>query len=131
MDMYDVAVVGAGPVGGYLARRLNEHGHSVLLIEEHSEIGRPFQCAGLVNPKAMEMVGLETSVLTSIWGANIHSPLGNPVSIGNPSRIRTFSVCRKIFDEGVVAQAIRTGTDLALSSKVVAAEVYDLSLIHI
>ena len=125
MDMYDVAVVGAGPVGGYLARRLNEHGHSVLLIEEHSEIGRPFQCAGLVNPKAMEMVGLETSVLTSIWGANIHSPLGNPVSIGNPSRIRTFSVCRKIFDEGVVAQAIRTGTDLALSSKVVAAEVYD------
>ena len=38
MDMYDVAVVGAGPVGGYLARRLNEHGHSVLLIEELSLI---------------------------------------------------------------------------------------------
>ena len=47
---YDVVVIGAGPIGGYLSRRLSEHGNSVLLVEEHAEIGRPFQCAGLVNP---------------------------------------------------------------------------------
>ena len=43
---YDVVVIGAGPIGGYLSRRLSEHGNSVLLVEEHAEIGRPFQCAG-------------------------------------------------------------------------------------
>ena len=32
------------------------------MIEEHAEIGRPFQCAGLVNPPAMQMVGLEETM---------------------------------------------------------------------
>ena len=51
---FDVVVVGAGPIGGYLSRRFNEHGNSVLMIEEHDQIGRPFQCAGLVNPASMD-----------------------------------------------------------------------------
>ena len=124
MDRYDAIVVGAGPVGGYLSRRLNEHGHSVLLVEEHAEIGRPFQCAGLVNPAAMDKVNMGRSVLSRIWGANIHSPHGVTVSIGDPTRNRTNSVCRKIFDEGVVSQSIATGTDLILSSTAVSADVH-------
>ena len=35
---FDVVVIGAGPVGGYLSRRFNEHGNSVLMIEEHNQI---------------------------------------------------------------------------------------------
>ena len=125
MDRYDAIVVGAGPVGGYLSRRLNEHGHSVLLVEEHAEIGRPFQCAGLVNPAAMDKVNMDRSVLSRICGANIHSPRGVTVSIGDPTRNRTNSVCRKIFDEGVVSQSIATGTDLILSSTAVSADVHN------
>ena len=121
---YDVVVVGAGPIGGFLSRTLNQHGHSVLLLEEHAEIGRPFQCAGLVNPAAMETIGLENTILTTIWGANIHSPSGTKVSIGDPVVPRTYSVCRKLFDEAVVMQSIESGTDLSLSTKPVSANVY-------
>ena len=120
---FDSIVVGAGPIGGYLSKKLNENGHSVLLLEEHDEIGRPFQCAGLVNPAAMETIGLESSILTSIWGANIHSPNGKRVSIGDPKVPRTFSVCRKIFDEAVVMQSIATGTEIMLSTKPVSASI--------
>ena len=102
-----------------------QHGHSVLLVEEHAEIGRPFQCAGLVNPAAMDKVNMGRSVLSRIWGANIHSPHGVTVSIGDPTRNRTNSVCRKIFDEGVVSQSIATGTDLILSSTAVSADVHN------
>ena len=45
---WDVIIVGAGPTGGRTATHLASLGHSVLMLEEHSEIGRPFQCAGLV-----------------------------------------------------------------------------------
>ena len=120
---FDSIVVGAGPIGGYLSKKLNDNGHSVLLLEEHDEIGRPFQCAGLVNPAAMEAIGLESSILTSIWGANIHSPNGKRVSIGDPNMPRTFSVCRKIFDEAVVMQSIATGTEIMLSTKPVSASI--------
>ena len=61
---YDFVVVGAGPVGGLLAKRLCDGGATVLILEEHAQIGRPFQCAGLVNPEAMEIVELHDTVLT-------------------------------------------------------------------
>lgn len=120
---FDAIVVGAGPIGGYLSRKLNEFGHSVLLLEEHDEIGRPFQCAGLVNPAAMKTIGLEDSILTTIWGANIHSPTGRKVSIGDPDVPRTYSVCRKIFDEAVVMQSIASGTEILLSTKPISANI--------
>ena len=60
--MYQVVIIGAGPVGGRLATELASRGISTLMIEEHAEIGRPFQCAGLVNPPAMQMVGLEDTI---------------------------------------------------------------------
>tara|TARA_B100000287_G_scaffold398352_1_gene415655 strand:- start:4285 stop:5490 length:1206 start_codon:yes stop_codon:yes gene_type:complete len=122
---FDVVVIGAGPIGGYLARSLNNHGHSVLLVEEHDEIGRPFQCAGLVNPRAMEKAQLEKTILTNIWGANIHSPEGRNVRVGNPTTNRTFSVCRKLFDEGIVLQSIETGTEIKLSSKPISVTMED------
>ena len=46
------------------------------MVEEHDQIGRPLQCAGLVNPGAMKKVGLESTALTRIWGARIYGPGG-------------------------------------------------------
>ena len=114
---YDAVIVGAGPIGGYLAQKLAKNNLRVLILEEHQEIGRPFQCAGLVNPKAMKSVNLPNTVLTPIWGARIYSPEGTLVEIGQEEKIRTWSVCRKLFDEAVVIQAIEAGADLWLSSK--------------
>ena len=115
--------MGAGPVGGYLAKRLADKGKSVLMLEEHAQIGRPFQCAGLVNPGSMSKVGLEEVSQTRIWGARIHGPEGTLVEIGSPDRTRTWSVCRKLFDEAVVNMAVSTGAGLMLNSRPVETQV--------
>jgi len=125
MPEFDVVIVGAGPVGGYLGRRLAEGGLKILMLEEHDEIGRPFQCAGLVTPAAMDRVSLESTILSSVHGARIHSPGGICVKVGTPDRIRTHIVCRKMFDEGVVRQALDVGASLWLGSKPESAEVYE------
>ena len=89
MIQVDALIIGAGPIGGYLAKKLCQAWYTVLMIEEHNQIGRPFQCAGLVNPGSMEKVGLESTALTRIWGARIHGPGGTLVVIGSPERTRT------------------------------------------
>ena len=121
--MYQVVIIGAGPVGGRLATELALRGVSTLMVEEHAEIGRPFQCAGLVNPPAMERVNLQDTILQNVDGALIHSPSGIMVPVGKDGRTRTHVVCRKRFDQGVVAQAMSAGADLWLLSKPIDANV--------
>jgi len=114
---WDVIIVGAGPTGGRTATHLASLGHRVLMLEEHSEIGRPFQCAGLVTPKALHEVGLFDSVLEEIDGARIHGPSGTLVPVGTDGKLRTYVVCRKKFDQGVVQQAMESGASLWLNSQ--------------
>lgn len=114
---HQVVIIGAGPVGGRLATELASRGISTLMVEEHAEIGRPFQCAGLVNPPAMNMVNLHETILQDIDGALIHSPSGIMVPVGRDGKTRTHVVCRKRFDQGVVAQAMSAGAHLWLLSK--------------
>ncbi len=121
---YDVIIIGAGPVGGFMAKLLADQDCTVLMIEEHLEIGKPFQCAGLVNPPAMELVGLYDTVLTEICGARIHSPHGTLVPVGTDETIRTYSVCRKKFDQAVVAQAMESGAELLLDAHPIDAKVH-------
>ena len=107
----DVIIVGAGPIGGYLGKSLSDNKIKVIQIEEHLEIGRPFQCAGLVTPSAMDKVGLHDTTLTDVWGARMHAPNGSSIEIGSPSRIREHVVCRKRFDEAVVRQGVDSGVE--------------------
>jgi geranylgeranyl reductase family protein len=122
---WDVVIVGAGPVGGHAANLLAQRGQRVLLLEEHSEIGRPFQCAGLVTPNAMKQVGLFDTILEEVDGALIHGPSGTLVPVGTSGKVRTYVVCRKLFDEGVVKQSMLSGATLWLNSKPINAEAND------
>ena len=121
---WDVVVVGAGPVGGHTANLLSTRGHRVLLLEEHNEIGRPFQCAGLVTPNAMKQVGLYETILEEVDGALIHGPSGTLVPVGTDGTVRTYVVCRKLFDEAVVKQSMVSGATLWLNSKPISAEAH-------
>ena len=113
---YDVIIVGAGPVGGRAATLLSQQGLKVLMLEEHKEIGRPFQCAGLVTPSAMDAVGAYDTVLQEVDGALIHGPSGTLVPVGTEGTLRTYVVCRKRFDQFVVQQGMEAGATLWLDS---------------
>ena len=113
---YDVVIVGAGPVGGRAATLLSGNGLKVLMLEEHEEIGRPFQCAGLVTPSAMDVVEGYHTVLEEVDGALIHGPSGTLVPVGTEGTLRTYVVCRKRFDQYVVQQGMEAGAELWLNS---------------
>jgi geranylgeranyl reductase family protein len=118
---YDAGVVGAGPIGSYTAWRLAKLGYSVALLEEHSEIGRPEQCAGLVNRGLFDLPGLEDILedvrFHDIKGADIFSPSGNILPL-RAGKVKAVSIDRARFDKILSLKASSSGAMLFPSSKV-------------
>jgi geranylgeranyl reductase family protein len=113
----DVAVVGAGPAGSRTARLLAEAGLSVVMFEEHPEVGRPIQCAGLLSNRVFQELGEELAVLNHVSGARIHSPSGHVLSF-DAGRPRAKVVDRAAFDQALARRAIDEGVDLRLDQRV-------------
>ena len=71
-----IVIVGAGPIGCYTAQLLKKYGYDSLLLEEHSEVGRPLHCTGLVGEKVFSekrpFMPPASAILNEINGAVIH-----------------------------------------------------------
>ena len=65
MTEYDVVVVGAGPAGSAAAKATAERGLKTVLLEEHTEIGVPTHCNGVIPPP---MVDLTREMLRTMVG---------------------------------------------------------------
>jgi geranylgeranyl reductase family protein len=111
---YDLAVIGAGPSGSYAALRLSSMGYKTILIDRKWSIGRPVQCAGLVNSKTFSLPKIaeigESTILKSIKGADIFSPSGTmlPIMASEP---KAHSIDRHEFDRNLLISAIGNGCE--------------------
>ena len=73
--MLDVIVVGGGPAGLYSALLLAEEGFDVVLLEEHSTLGEPIHCTGIVSDELSDLFKIpENLVLSRPTACLIHSP---------------------------------------------------------
>ena len=107
--IHDVVITGAGPAGARMARDLARLGFDVVVLEEHSAIGTPCHCSGLVTPRTLELADVgEDIILNTIRGAVIHVPGCEPVTIGG-DRIHALVIDRTEFDQRVMRQARDAG----------------------
>ncbi len=123
MKEYDCIVVGGGPVGGYVAQKIAEKKHSVVLIEEHRDVGLPVNCAGLVTSRVLNFAQeyQDKFTILSIKGAHVHSPLNQIYTIGG-DKTHAYVINREIFDKGIVEKARKFGAEILLGSQVVSIE---------
>jgi digeranylgeranylglycerophospholipid reductase len=114
---YDAVVVGAGPAGSAVARDIASNGFSVLLLEEHSVIGQPLHCSGLVTPRTLALAKVSEHVVQNeIRGAIIQSPLGKQLSIGG-GRVYALAIDRVRLDQAMASQAQERGAELVLDAR--------------
>ena len=114
---YDVAIIGAGPIGSTLAYQLSCEGINVCLIDKKKVIGLPLQCAGIINKSVLSLNDIpEEIILNKVKGAYLHSP--NHFLTVSKDETQAFIVDRVALDQFLFKRAIDSGVDSFLSSKV-------------
>jgi geranylgeranyl reductase family protein len=118
IDNFDVIIIGGGLAGGLTGKLIAERGFSVLILEEHYDIGRPVQCAGLVTTRVLDYITPYDVVLNTIKGANIYSPLCNKLVINNLKQ-QTVVIDRAGLDRSLIKEALEAGCSLKLGTKAI------------
>jgi geranylgeranyl reductase family protein len=117
MKQFDVIVVGAGPAGSFVADSISKKGFKTALLEEHREIGKPVQCAGLVTHRVFDILGYKCALLNEVRGAKIHSPSDRTMFF-QAEKSKASVIDRGIFDKTLGQRAVDSGAKLELGSKV-------------
>jgi len=116
--MFDVIVVGAGPVGCFTAGRLAEEGLQVALFEEDEEVGRDVICTGIIGKEAFQTFPLpQEAILSPIKSILFFSPSLYTFQYTSPESM-AYVVDRSIFDKGMLRYAEEKGVKVRLGALV-------------
>jgi geranylgeranyl reductase family protein len=113
--MADVLIVGAGPAGAWTGSALAKE-CDVLIAEEHGQVGKPVQCAGLVAPRVIDMASAHDCVLNRLRGAVITFPGGQELEFSSQD-VKAVVVDRGGLDTKLAATAEDAGAVIRTSTR--------------
>jgi digeranylgeranylglycerophospholipid reductase len=121
-ENYDLIVVGAGPAGSASAYTAVESGISVLLLEEHPQIGIPLTCAEALSRSTIKgYLDFEPEwISTELSGSMIRGPDDDEFKIEYPNV--GWIMNRKVFDPALAKRAISNGALVETSSRAIGIE---------
>ena len=116
--MYDAAIVGAGPVGSYIAYRLASLGYKVGVFERRARVGDSICCTGIIGKECFDRFPIvNNGVLTQYSSAKFFSPSGKYLRLSKDT-VQAYVVDRAIFDRALAQKAREQGADYLLSARV-------------
>lgn len=126
---YDVVVVGGGPVGVVAAREAAENGAKVLVIEEHTRVGKPVKCTGLISLRCFEGVGInEEVVLREVKGGFLHAPNGQRLCI-EAKGPKILVIDRASFDQALLEKTKKVDAHVETGVKAIGQSGNTLTLV--
>ncbi len=116
---YDAIVAGGSVAGLAFAAEAAKRGISVLVAEEHDEIGEPEKCDGLVSLRGLRRYGFapENHVIQNRIASGVfHSPSGREVAL-SASGLDVVVLDRSAFDKQVAERARSWGAEVKTGSR--------------
>ncbi len=115
-----ITIVGAGPTGLKTGIELKKQGWDATIIEEHTEIGKPVNCGGLISKSGVQELGLNLNgcIVNEVKGAKIFSPNKSMLKIERKKTV-ALVIDREKFDKKLFKEAQRLGVEVRLETKLI------------
>jgi geranylgeranyl reductase family protein len=121
--MHDVVIIGGGPSGLYAATRLAAAGFDTHLFEEHTVVGTPVHCTGIVAREAFEQFDLPHEViLQELTSVRLFSP-GSRSFMFRTESPEAVVVDRRALDEALLRRALSGGVTIHHNSHISVVEI--------
>ena len=105
--MYDVIVVGAGPIGSYTAYLLAKKGLDVGIFEKNPVIGKDVNCTGIISVECLKKFDLpDEIILRQVDSIRAIAPSGDYLRYQSASPL-AYIVNRSLFDQQINKMAIK------------------------
>ena len=123
--MYDVAIIGAGVTGSYLAYELVKLGHSTCVIEKHPDSGHKTCCTGIISNECLTLLDLESyPIQHESHSAKIFSPSGNCLHIERDAT-QAYVLDRPSLDRLLASRAANKGVEYSYNTCVSDVKILD------
>ena len=108
-----ITIIGAGPAGSYLGYLLAKQGKKVTILEEHSTVGSPVQCTGIVTHSIERFFNLKSDVIAKRLDKVIVVSKNNRIAVN----VDEIVMWRDKFDRFVADMAVDAGAEILLNHK--------------
>jgi geranylgeranyl reductase family protein len=126
--LYDVVVIGGGPVGSYVAYKIAGMGYGVVVLEQHKRVGEQICCTGIVSQECIDSFAVDGNlVLRPANSARLFSPSGKVIRLWRETN-QAYILDRAAFDRAMADRAQGKGAEYRLDSLVTDLEVRDSSV---
>ena len=116
--MYDIAIIGAGPVGSYLATKLTNLHHDVLVLEKKAYAGEDTCCTGIISKQCYDLLGTDGTVpKRKANSAKLFFPSGRYLRVQRNEEV-AYIVDRVCLEQQLVSKAKSLGTKYLFSTPV-------------
>lgn len=115
--MYNTIIIGAGPVGSYLANKLVTLGHKVLVLEKKSSAGESICCSGIISKECYDLLSLSGDIPTrQANSAKFFTPLGRYIRLCRDDEI-AYIVDRPSLDQMLAKRAQASGATYCFATQ--------------
>src|SRR3989344_109309 len=105
-----ITIVGAGPTGSYLAYLLAKQGKKVTVLENHSIVGKPVQCTGIVTHSIEKFFRLKNEVIAKRLNKVVVVSKGKKIAVN----VDEIVMWRDRFDQFLADMAQKEGAEILL-----------------
>ena len=116
--MYDTIIIGAGPVGSYLACKLGQLGYKVQVLDKKSAAGQDVCCTGIVSKDCLNLLpaGLNTTK-RPVSSARFVAPSGKSLRLARREEV-AYVVDRVALEKELAVRAQSVGVRYRFDTRV-------------